>query len=207
MKCKNIFFLIALTLTFSDIFPQQGNYPQISVPQVIDQGIPNGWLLGGSNPQDYTVGTDLSESVSGYASAYIKSASPKPVGFVTLMQNLKTNNYRSRRVRLTAYVKTKFVSGWSAVWMRVDDINGKLLSFDDMRERPLRGTMEWSSVEIVLDVPTISDEISFGVLLQGKGQVWIDNVSLNIVGNEVPVTDILKNNIENYSPKNLDFEE
>jgi hypothetical protein len=53
----------------------------------------------------------------------------------------------------------------------------------------------------------MSNEISFGVLLQGKGQVWIDNVKITMVGQDVPVTDILKDKTELYSPKNLDFEE
>jgi len=179
----------------------------VSVPQTYDKGIPKDWILGGSNPQDYSVGIDLNDNVSGYASSYLKSTSLKPVGFVTLMQNFKTNNYRSQRIKLSAYIKTKFVSSWSALWMRINDSYGKPLSFDDMRGRPILGSMEWTPVEIVLDVPVMSDEISFGVLLQGKGQVWFDNIKISLVGEEVPVTDILVNKTENYSPKNLDFEE
>jgi hypothetical protein len=91
--------------------------------------------------------------------------------------------------------------------MRVNDVAGKPLSFDDMRDRPLIGSSEWSPIEIVLDVPSVSDEISFGILLHGKGQVSIDNIKITIVNNDVPVTDVLKNKSESYSPKNLDFEE
>jgi hypothetical protein len=69
------------------------------------------------------------------------------------------------------------------------------------------GSMQWTPVHIVLDIPSMSNEISFGVLLQGKGQVWIDNVKITMVGQDVPVTDILKDKTELYSPKNLDFEE
>jgi len=206
MKFRLVFILFLLGFFSTQIF-SQNNYPLVSVPQTHDRDIPNGWLLGGSNPQDYAVGVDLGEQVSGYASAYLKSASSNPVGFVTLMQNFKANNYRAQRIKLSAFVKTRYIGGWAALWMRVNDASGKPLSFDDMRDRPLVGSSEWTKIEIVLDVPPISDEISFGILLQGRGQIWIDNVNITIVNNDVPVTDVLKNKEENYSPKNLDFEE
>lgn len=201
------FFIIVLTTYQLNLFSQQRDYPLVSIPQTKMSGIPENWLLGGSNPHDYSIGVDVNHSVSGFSSAFLKSASVKPVGFVTLMQSFKSNNYRGQRIKLSAYIKTKFVSGWSGLWMRVNDSAGKPLSFDDMRERPLLGSMEWKQFEIVLDVPTMSDEISFGLLLQGKGQVWIDNIQFSKVGEDIPVTDLFKNKVEVYSPKNLDFEE
>ncbi len=206
MKCK-IVITFLITFLSTNLYSQQGDYPLVSVPQTNDKGIPTDWILGGSSPQDYAVGMDLTESYSGFTSAYLKSISSKPVGFVTLMQTFKSNNYRSQRIKLSAQIKTKFVAGWSALWMRVNDASGKPLSFDDMRERPLIGSMTWTPVEIVLDVPPMSDDISFGFLLQGKGQIWIDNIKISMVEEDVPVTDVLKNKSESYSPKNLDFEE
>jgi hypothetical protein len=206
MKCKTV---IAFLLIFSavNLYSQQREYPLVSVPQTNDKGIPVDWILAGSNPQDYSVGVDLKQSYTGFTSAFIKSTSSKPVGFVTLMQSFKANNYRSQRIRLTAHLKTRFIAGWAALWMRIDDSSGKPLALDDMRGRPLIGSMEWTPFEIVLDVPPMSDDISFGFLLQGKGQVWVDNVKISMVGEDVPLTDILKGQTVNYSPKNLDFEE
>jgi hypothetical protein len=206
MKAKFLLTLFLLCFYAGQLY-SQGEYPLVSVPQTHDRDIPAGWILGGSNPQDYAVSVDLNESVSGFASAYLKSTSSKPVGFITLMQTFKANNYRAQRIKLSAYVKTKYIVGWSALWMRVNDVAGKPLSFDDMRDRPLIGNSEWTPIEIVLDVPSVSDEISFGILLQGKGQVSIDNIKITIVNSDIPVTDVLKNKSESYSPKNLDFEE
>lgn len=206
MKCKTSITFLIIFLS-ANLYSQQGDYPLVSVPQTNDKGIPTGWILGGSNPLDYAVGVDLTESYTGFASAYLKSTISRPVGFVTLMQNFKANNYRSQRIKLSAYIKTKSIAGWSALWMRINDISGKPLSFDDMRERPLVGSMIWMPIEIVLDVPPMSNEISFGFLLQGKGQVWIDNIKISMVGEDVPLTDVLKNKVDSYSPQNLDFEE
>lgn len=206
MKCKFVIPIIVI-LFLSNTYSQQQTYPLVSIPQPNDKNIPEGWILGGSNPHDYIVGVDLSESHSGFSSSYIKSISARPVGFVTLMQSFKANNYRSQRIKLTAFMKTRFVSGGSSLWMRINDAVGKPLSFDDMRNRTLVGSMEWTPVEIVLDVPPMSDEISFGFLLMGKGQVWVDNIKLSMVEEDEPVTDVLQNKSVNYSPKNLDFEE
>ncbi|MCA9492492.1 MAG: hypothetical protein KC621_21310 [Myxococcales bacterium] len=49
-----------------------------------------------------------------------------------------------------------------------------MLSFDNMQERPIRGTQDWTRHEIVLDVPTGATNIAFGILVAGKGTVWID---------------------------------
>lgn len=45
--------------------------------------------------------------------------------------------------------------------------------------------------EVVVDVPSQSVEIHFGVLLEGKGQVWAGDLAFEVVGNDVPTTDVL----------------
>jgi hypothetical protein len=201
------FLFLAFWFASSVLFPQQKDYPLVTISQTHDKDIPAGWILGGSNPHDYSVGIDLSENYSGLASAYLKSDAPRPLGFATLMQTFKANNYKNQRIKLTAYIKSKLVSEGAALWMRVNDIVGRPLTFDDMRNRTIIGTSDWVQVNIVLDVPSLGDEISFGVLLRGKGQVWIDNIKLTTVGKEVPVTDLFKEKSDQLSPQNLDFEE
>ena len=61
--------------------------------------------------------------------------------------------------------------------------------------------------EIVLDVPEQADQISFGLLLTGKGQVWMDDLKFEVVGKDVPTTDGGLNQRIPKEPTNLDFEE
>ena len=72
--------------------------------------------------------------------------------------------------------------------MRVDGPNGYLLSFDNMENRPIVSTSDWQKYAVVLDVPENACQIAFGILLAGKGQVWLSDVQFAIVGSNVATT-------------------
>jgi hypothetical protein len=57
-----------------------------------------------------------------------------------------------------------------------------------MQNRPIKGTQDWAKYDVVLDVPNDSVGIYFGILLVGKGQVWLDNIHFEGVGSNVPTT-------------------
>jgi hypothetical protein len=75
----------------------------------------------------------------------------------------------------------------AGLWMRIDG-GGGTMALDNMMNRALRGTMDWTKVSIVLDVPTDADGLSFGLLLSGPGESWIDDASVEIVGSDVSAT-------------------
>jgi hypothetical protein len=57
-----------------------------------------------------------------------------------------------------------------------------------MQDRAVKGTTDWKSCEIVLDVPESSSAIVMGLLLSGPGQVWVDDLEFEIVGKEAATT-------------------
>ena len=73
-------------------------------------------------------------------------------------------------------------------WMRVDGDGGHILRFDNMGDRPIKGTCDARRYEIVLDVPVESVGISFGVQLIGRGEVWLSDVRFEVVGMNVKTT-------------------
>jgi hypothetical protein len=172
------------------------------------QRFPSGWFASGSAPKDYEVRLDREEHHSGQASGSITCVSEKPTGFGTLMQVFKADNYHGKRLRMTGYVKTKDVESWTGLWLRVDGPGGAILTFDNMQDRPIRGSIGWEEYEVVLDVPETAVNISFGVLLVGKGKVWVDDFALEVVGPETPSTD-LKSRVKDMplEPGNLGFED
>ncbi len=158
--------------------------------RLTNAGFENGtsdWFLAGSNPEDYRIDTDETVVYNGEASGYIMSIGDRAQGFGTLMQRFRADEYRGHQVRMSAYVKTEGVTGWAGLWMRVDGPEG-VLSFDNMGDRPIHGTTEWTLYEVILDVPEESINISFGVLVEGPGQVWVDDFQFEIADQNCAVT-------------------
>lgn len=82
-----------------------------------------------------------------------------------------------------------------------------MLKFDNMQSRAISGTTEWNVYSCVLDVPRESEVLNIGILLCGKGQVWLDTVSLTEVDQTVPTTDFAAREIFPEGLMNSDFEE
>lgn len=147
-----------------------------------------GWSLTGSSPQDYAYGSEVQGLTSTSACGYLKSRTTQAGGFGTLTQAFKGNEYLRKRLRFSAYVKTQDVEQWVGLWMCVYASYQRVLSFDNMQGRPIRGTNDWRKYEIVLDVPQESIIISFGVLLAGAGYTWLSDVQFETVSESVPTT-------------------
>jgi hypothetical protein len=155
------------------------------------------------NPADYDMGNDTTTAFTGSSSGFIRSNKAAPQGFGTYMQTIDAADYRGKRVRLSAYVKADRVTDWAGVWMRVDAGSGAPIAFDNMQDRPIKGSHDWTQHSIVLDVGNNATAIAFGILMSGPGAVWIDDLALDLVGTDVDVTDMLR---KTKTPRNLDFE-
>ena len=126
----------------------------------------------------------------GKPSHLLASKAENDQGFGTLMQMFKGKAYLGKRVRLSAWVKAEKVVDWAGVWMRVDGPNGKSTAFDNMQSHPIKGTLDWERYEVVLDMAPDSSALALGILLHGKGKVWMEEPVLEVVDTSVPVTDI-----------------
>lgn len=111
-------------------------------------------------------------------------------GFVGVMQRLDAEQYKNQRVRFSALVKTDGVDDWGGLWMRVDEAEKKGVAFDNMQNRPLKGTTEWAPYSVVLDVSASAQGVFFGTLMAGKGQLWVSDWRLEVVGTDVATTGI-----------------
>ena len=171
-------------------------------------GTPPGsdWLVGGSRPQDYRVELEPTGGRLGTAAALIRGGVAEPRGFVTLMRHVEAAPYRGGHLRLRAWLKTEDLAGWAGLWMRVDELDDpvKILAFDNMGDRRIRGTNGWRRYEVVLDVPEAADQVYYGALLEGTGRIWVDEVTLEAVGTDVPVTGTSR--LRRDAPVNLDFD-
>lgn len=169
-------------------------------------GAPAGWIMTGESPFDYETGLDKNIVHSGHQSAYLKSKDEKAKGFATLMQHIKAENFKGERIRFSGFVKTVNVLESAGLWLRVDHASGEVLAFDNMMNRPIKGTSEWNHYSVILDVPLKSEAIAFGLLLNGSGQIWLDGLRFEIVDESIPVTEQSATTDLSDEPVNLNFE-
>ena len=173
--------------------------------------VPRGWYLAGSKPHDYETGVDAAQ-YNGHRVAYLKAVTADPTGFGTLMPDFRADDYSGKRVRFSAMLKTENVADWAGIWMRIDKNGGgssspKTLVLDNMHDRPVKGTGDWKSCQVVLDVPSEATSIFFGVVLNGSGNVMMSDAKIETVGPDVPLTaKPPAEPLRPASPTNLDFE-
>jgi hypothetical protein len=154
--------------------------------------VPAGWKVRGprvaARPEALGVFVDHEIARSG-KSACILSVDATSEDWGSVLQSFYADDYRGRRVRFSGWMKTYRVSGWAGLWMGVDTKSLERVAYDDMEERGVDGTTDWTRYSVVLDVDPYAAVINIGVKLHGRGQVWLDDCTLEVVDKGVPVTD------------------
>lgn len=165
--------------------------------------IPPGWLLDGTNTDSFVGGLDLQDRYRGQPVFWLRNANGEK-GHATLMQMLAGQQYAGKRVRFSGHLRSANVEGSATIWLRADDNKGRFIKFNNLENLPggvLKGTTEWTSRAIVLDIPPETETLNFGFYLYGTGEAWFSGFDLRTVGPDVPVT----RPIAADSPANLDF--
>jgi hypothetical protein len=166
--------------------------------------VPPGWLLDGTNVDSFVGRLDAKETYRGHPVFWLRNANGEQ-GHATLMQTLSGKQYSGKRVCFSGFLRSANVVGSATIWLRADDDKGRFTKFNNLEKvQPggvLKGTTDWSSRAIVLDVPESTDTLNFGFYLYGTGEAWFCGFELQVVGNDVPVTRPLGAK----APANLDF--
>ncbi len=155
--------------------------------------LPMNWGAGGRNSTDFEMGTDAAEKFEGKPVVVIRSG-PKSAadGDGNLSTAFRAGNYRGKRLRFTAWLKTESVTLGSGLFLRV---NGDLkdnawprLVNANTRYQPLKGTTKWALFKIVAEIPVDANHVTIGAYQEGLGTTWMTAPSVEIVGTEVPLT-------------------
>lgn len=177
-------------------------------PALVFADAPKGWFLSGTSAKSYATGLAEGSAAKGRKAAFLRSQGPVGKGgFGTVMQSIDAGRYAGKRVRFSAAVRADGVAGWAGLWLRVDGPYGKVLAFDNMDKRPIKGTSGWTRHAVVLEIARDAQELAYGLLLSGEGSVLLDEVRLEPVGPEVPTTAPPLARSSLPEPANLDFEE
>ena len=168
--------------------------------------LPAGWFKAGSHPAEYDMGLD--ESVrrdTGKSSATVKSVVEKPAGIRHPDADVTTRRVpRQARASLRVREVRQGQRSGPGLWFRVDGPNNSTLAFDNMQQRAIKGTTDWTATRSCSTCPTRRERLAFGILLAGGGQVWMDDLNFEVVPATVKTTGGPM--VAAGAPTNLNFE-
>jgi serine/threonine protein kinase len=145
------------------------------------RGYPPGWF-------------DSRGFVDGVSTEYQSSVEISPTGkscvrfesraagdreFGSMMQRCQAGHLAGRRVRFEGRLRTEDIGRRAGLWLRADGAAGAL-SFDNMRDRPVRGSTRWASYSIEVDLPPRTSWLNYGILFVGSGRLWCENLRLSV---------------------------
>ena len=155
-------------------------------------------LEGWGYPDDgsYQVTLDKETKVSGEASLHVKGVGSNR-SYFSMFQGFKADDYRGKRLRFSGQLKTKdikdpahpdetFARGF--LWLLIHNDKGQQIIGDEMFDRSLRGTNDWTPCEIVVDVPRDARKVTIGARMILEGEMWVDGLRLDVVGKNVKPT-------------------
>lgn len=153
----------------------------------IASALPANWSLAGKDPTHFVAIQDMN-GWNGKPMLVLRPKSVSEMGWATVMSTFRADQYRGKRVRFSAMMKTDAVQGWAGMWMRIDGATTPGLAFDNMQNRPLKGTTSWKRYDVVLDVPIDADVISFGFLTNADGTAYFSAPTIDVVTPNVPTS-------------------
>lgn len=166
--------------------------------------LPDGWIKWGNS--DYSIQIDTSIKYSGKYSTVI-SFKPESAGksFNSVAYQLFAN-YNASSITLTGYMKTEnVIEGYAGLLLRVDGAS-EPIAFDNMYNRGIQGTTDWTQYEITLPFSVEAKKIYVAGILVGKGKAWFDKFEVFLDGKNISeVEQISKETLKADLDKEFDF--
>ncbi|WP_020652707.1 hypothetical protein [Massilia niastensis] len=149
--------------------------------------LPAAWVVGGPAADKFSAGVETSDAKDARGAKFLRNESADAQAWGSLTQVISAKNYLGKRLQFKARIKTEDISNYAGLWMRIDAPNRHSAAFYNSADKPIRGSTDWQERTVTLDVPPNAAVVAFGVVGSGRGQVWIDGLTLEPVGQEVPV--------------------
>jgi RNA polymerase sigma factor (sigma-70 family) len=93
-----------------------------------------------------------------------------------------------KRVRCSGWLKSSNLTGSVSLTMTIYGQNRQIAA-RALLTPPLKGTHDWQSCQLVLDLPETAQALSVSYGLRGAGELWADDFRIEPVGKDVPLTD------------------
>ncbi|MEM9671496.1 MAG: S41 family peptidase [Bacteroidota bacterium] len=143
---------------------------------------PEGCMKWG--PGGYSMHLDSNTAHSGKYSVAIYPEETENQSFGSISHPIPAN-YRGSEIVLEGYMKLEDVEGgFAGLLLRIDGEDG-VLGFDNMQQRNIQGTQDWTKHTITLPYPEGAAKIYVAGILTGNGKAWFDDFTLSIDGTDV----------------------
>ena len=164
---------------YAALLESRANLPELPSHMDFEVSSENWWLQEACRDNyEYSI-SDI--SYSGQGSGYFVSL-PKSRGWCNTAQRISANRYLGKYVQLTGMIRTEGLTGFSKLWMRADGPTGQV-SFDDRWPDFVTADTDWIEYELQMYVPDDTVVISFGAVLAGEGEMWMDDFRLEAFEN------------------------
>ena len=123
----------------------------------------------------------------------------------SVLQSVTKNSpLLGKRVRVSGWIKANDVRNWAGVMMYIGNGDGQAFAYDDMSDRPIHGTADWQQIEFITDLPKEPCSIYLSPSLYGTGEIWCDDIQIDLAPSNSSITDdrvwrILSTNPIDYS--------
>jgi len=142
--------------------------------------VPAGWFLfQHAGPRSYTYVVDGAQQKSGERSMRLDNIGPEFYGAIA--QKLDARLWKGKVARFSGWVKTADVNPNGAVLTLLASKGSETIAHNFMLDALITGTTDWKRYTISLLLPQDTNSIEVGVMLHGKGSVWLDDVELEII--------------------------
>ena len=141
--------------------------------------MPQGW--GGGPPGTIFVDRDFVHS--GQRAVRLERDRNSPDMFSVITKAIPFD-FAGKTIEWRGFIKTELVTEFVGLWMREDGPGGAV-AFDNMQNRQIAGTRDWTEFSITLPLQPNATQIYFGFLMAGTGKAWADDLELLVDGKPV----------------------
>jgi hypothetical protein len=142
------------------------------------QNCPPHWMCRvHADPASFRISSDATTAAQGSRSLRIEKIGSEP--WATVLQSLSAREAAGHRVRFSLAMRMEGVAGLGAgPWIITIGPGGLI----EHRASLEQGTRDWRRVEVEVDIPSYTDRIEIGAIIESDGRIWIDDARLEVVG-------------------------
>lgn len=152
---------------------------------------PAGWEVMSN---DQTVDRDF--QIKGEGAASLRVSSSLPNSSTMARQQIPSDLLRTDAIRLSGMIRTDGVQGTATLFVVVRD-EATQIFVDDMRDRPVRGDTDWTSVDVRIPKLLNAESVELGILMIGSGTAWFDGLKLEPIELSESTSDIARSYLQN----------